>query len=41
MKRPLKGDIYSLIKDELVIPGPNVIPKTYKSDKVFGNHFVK
>ena len=40
MKRPLKGDIYRLIKDELAIPRPNVIPKTYKSDKVFCNHFV-
>ena len=36
----LKGDIYRLIKDELAIPRPNVIPKTYKSDKVFCNHFV-
>ena len=38
---PLKGHLCGLIKEELAIPRPNVIPKTYKSDKVFCNHFVK
>ena len=35
MNCPLKGHIYGLIKEWLVILRPAVMPKTYKSVKVF------
>jgi hypothetical protein len=35
MNCPLKGHIYGLIKEWLVILRPAVMPKTYKSVKIF------